>query len=114
MSEGVKSAGLAYSATCLLSDEFRKIASVLRASASVCFHLANLTASFPSLASGGVPASFLPIASAWPWIPPLPSALAGDAETPLVAVVNFKWDTFPGWRLRPAPVACPETCNLET
>ena len=32
--------------------------------------------------------------------PPLPSVLAGEAETPLVAVVNFKWDRFPGWRLR--------------
>ena len=30
--------------------------------------------------------------------PPLTSALAGDAGTPLVAVVNFKWD---GFRLSP-------------
>jgi hypothetical protein len=32
--------------------------------------------------------------------PPSASALAGDAETPLVAVTNFKWDTLPGWSLR--------------
>ncbi len=36
-----------------------KSASVLLASASVCFHPANVTASFHSLASGGVRASFL-------------------------------------------------------
>ena len=50
--------------------------------------------SFRSLASGGVLASFLPDRFGMAMDTTLPFALAGDAETPLVAVVNFKWDRF--------------------